>query len=94
MIEHDIVGFGGPEWFEQDIVLPEAPDEPLTMHLRDLEECCDYLLSRPDLADQVTFQPEVIFGPDDATQIIDEMFTAHLWHAILVCPFVVPSALN
>ncbi|KAF8593420.1 hypothetical protein BDV93DRAFT_410748, partial [Ceratobasidium sp. AG-I] len=58
MIENDIDGFGGPEWFEQDIVLPEAPDEPLTMHLRNVEHCADYLLGRPDLAGEVTFEPE------------------------------------
>jgi hypothetical protein len=87
MIEHDIVGFGGPGWFEQDITLPDAPDEPLTMYLRNIEDCADYLLGRPDLAGDIEFEPQVIFGPDDRTQIINEMFTAHLWHKLMVCSF-------
>lgn len=84
MIEHDIVGFGGPPWFEQDITLPDAPDEPLTMYLRHIGDCADYLLGRPDLAGDVEFQPRVIFKPDDKTQVFSEMFTAHLWHILLV----------
>lgn len=84
MIENDIKGFGGPPWFEQEIILPEAPDEPLVMHLRNIAKCADYLLGRPDLAGEVTFQPEVIFEMDDQTQIIGEMFSAHRWHEILV----------
>lgn len=93
MIENDIKGFGGPPWFEQDIVLPEAPDEPLVMHLRNVVKCADYLLGRPDLAGEVTFQPEVIFELDDQTQIIGEMFSAHQWHEILVsaCTFTIVS---
>lgn len=85
MIEHNIVGFGGPEWFEQDIQLPEAPNEPLTMYLRIIEDCADYLLGQPDLAGEVEFQPQVIFQPDDKTQVINDIFTAHRWHIILVC---------
>lgn len=84
MIEEDIVGFGGPAWYEQEIRLPEAPDEPLIMHLRNVAKCADYLLGRPDLAGEVTFQPEVVFEMDDHTQIIGEMFSAHRWHEILV----------
>lgn len=84
MIEHDIVGFGGPELFEQDITLPEAPNESLTMYLRHIEDCADYLLGRPDLASEVEFQPRLIFKPDDKTQVIGEMYTAYLWHIILV----------
>ncbi|KAG9078838.1 hypothetical protein FS749_009099, partial [Ceratobasidium sp. UAMH 11750] len=92
MIEHNIVGFGGPEWFEQDITLPEAPNEPLTLFLRDLEDCADYLANRPDLAGEIEFQPQVVFEPDDTTQVFGEMFTAHNWHALLELANLHPDA--
>lgn len=84
MIENDIVDFGGPEWYEQDITLPDAPDEPLTMYLRNVEDVGDYLLGRPDLEGDIEWAPQVILKNNDGTQIINEMITARLWHNIHV----------
>jgi hypothetical protein len=84
MIETSFPGFGGPQWFHQDITLPEAPHETLTLYHCNIPDCAEYLLSHPDLKGAITFTPEVIFEQDDTTQIINEMFTAHWWHQILV----------
>lgn len=49
LVEHKISGFGGPEWFAQEIRLPDAPDEELVMWVRDIEHSADILIGRPDL---------------------------------------------
>ncbi|KAG8699431.1 hypothetical protein FRC08_005308 [Ceratobasidium sp. 394] len=83
MIENDINRFGGPGWFKQELQLPEAPDEPLTLCLRNIEACTNYMASRPDFKGQIDFEPQVIFELDDTTQIFGEMSSAHRWHEIL-----------
>ncbi|KAG8692126.1 hypothetical protein FRC08_009996 [Ceratobasidium sp. 394] len=83
MVENNINGFGGPKWFEQEITLPEAPEEPLTLYLHNIEESADYLAGRPDFAGDIDFEPQVIFELDDKTQIINQMPMGHRWHEIL-----------
>lgn len=84
MIENQTAGVGGPKWHAQKIVLPDAPLEDLVMWVRNIEDVCDYLIGRPNLAGEITFAPEVIYTSDDETQIVNEMPTGRRWHEILV----------
>ncbi|CAE6478892.1 unnamed protein product [Rhizoctonia solani] len=88
MIENNLPGMGGPDWFCQKINpddFPDAKHEDLVLWLRNLEDCADYLIGRPDLSGEIIFSPEVIFADDDQIQIINEMPTGQRWHEILVC---------
>ncbi|QRV74372.1 beige protein [Ceratobasidium sp. AG-Ba] len=85
-IENDLNGFGGPEWFCQQILPEDFPDgkhEDLVLYLRNLEECLDYLAGRPDLNGYITFSPGLRFAGEDEIEVYDEMTTGHLWHQIL-----------
>ncbi|CAE7129460.1 unnamed protein product [Rhizoctonia solani] len=86
MIENNLPGMGGPDWFCQKIDpddFPDAKHEDLVMWIRHLEDCGDYLIGRPDLSGQIIFGPEVIFADDEQIQIINEMPTGRRWHEIL-----------
>lgn len=85
MVENKIHGFGGPEWHAQRIILPDAPDEELTMWVRDIEYGADILVGRPDLAGNITFTPQIIYDSNDKIQVITQMPTGRRWHQILVC---------
>ncbi|QRV86862.1 beige protein [Ceratobasidium sp. AG-Ba] len=85
-IEDELEGFGGPAWHCQQILaenFPEAAYEDIVLYLRNLEECLDYLVGRPDLDGNIWFAPEVRLAGDDEIQVFDEMPTGHLWHEIL-----------
>ncbi|CAE6434587.1 unnamed protein product [Rhizoctonia solani] len=86
MIENHLPGIGGPDWFFQKIEekdFPDAKHEHLPLWLRNIEECGDYLLGRPDLSGEIIFGPEVIFADDEQIQIINEMPTGKRWNQIL-----------
>ncbi|KAG8727897.1 hypothetical protein FRC10_005488, partial [Ceratobasidium sp. 414] len=86
MIENNLAGFGGPKWHCQQILAENFPDgkhEDIILYLRDIEECLDYLVGRPDLDGEIIFPPEVIFAGDDEIQVFDQMPTGHTWHQIL-----------
>ncbi|KAG8706662.1 hypothetical protein FRC09_002291 [Ceratobasidium sp. 395] len=86
MIENGLEGFGGPEWFSQQIPpnhFPEAQENNITMFFRDIRECLDYLIARPDLAGNMIFHPEVVFADDDKIQVFSEMPTGNLWREIM-----------
>ncbi|KAG9089327.1 hypothetical protein FRC06_001596 [Ceratobasidium sp. 370] len=86
VIENKLDGFGGPKWHCQPILPEHFPDgkhEDLVLYLRDLEECLDLLVGRPDLDGEIIFSPKVIFAGDDEIQVYGEMPTGHCWHQIL-----------
>ncbi|QRW07095.1 beige protein [Ceratobasidium sp. AG-Ba] len=85
-LEKELGGFGGPAWHSQQILpenFPPAEHEDLVLRLRDLEECLDSLVGRPDLDGQICFAPEVRFAGDDEIQVFSEMPTGNLWNNIL-----------
>ncbi|KAG8705191.1 hypothetical protein FRC08_001783 [Ceratobasidium sp. 394] len=62
-LENDLAGFSGPPWHCQQILLEHFPNgkhEDLVLYLRDLEECLDCLVGRPDLDGEIWFPPEVL----------------------------------
>ncbi|QRV81257.1 beige protein [Ceratobasidium sp. AG-Ba] len=85
-LENELAGFGGPAWHCQQILaenFPEARYKDIVLYLRNLEECLNYLVGRPDLDGNIWFAPEVRLAGDDEIQVFDEMPTGHLWHEIL-----------
>lgn len=88
MIENDLVGFGGPKWYSQQILpenFPPAEHEDIVMYFRDIEECADHLIGQPDLQGEIVFPPEVILAGVDEIQVVNQMTTGRHWHEILVC---------
>ncbi|KAG8795971.1 hypothetical protein FRC12_007317 [Ceratobasidium sp. 428] len=85
IIENDLEGFGGPEWFSQQIPPEHFPGakEDNTLFFRHVEECLDCLIARPDLAGNITFHPEVVFAGDDEIQVFSEMPTGQLWRELM-----------
>ncbi|KAG9121596.1 hypothetical protein FRC07_002390 [Ceratobasidium sp. 392] len=80
-IEDDMKEFGGPEWFAEDIVLPHTrKEDKVTLFFRNLQECGDFLFSRPWFAGKMAFAPEKHFEMDDTTRLYENPWTADYWN--------------
>jgi hypothetical protein len=73
-------GFGGPEWHAEDIVLPDAPKDKVTLFYRDLQECGDFQFGRPWFTGKMTYGPTLVYAEDDTTRLYEGPETADSWN--------------
>ncbi|QRV92596.1 hypothetical protein RhiJN_20614 [Ceratobasidium sp. AG-Ba] len=79
-IENEMDGFGGPDWYAEDITLAGAEKDKETLFYRDIQACADFLLGRPYFADKMAFAPEQMFASDDVTRLYENPWTADWWN--------------
>jgi hypothetical protein len=73
-------GFGGPKWHAEDIILPDAPKDKVTLFYRDLQECGDFQFGRPWFSGKMDFGPQIVYKADDATRLYGNPCTADHWN--------------
>ncbi|KAF9513021.1 hypothetical protein BS47DRAFT_1269347, partial [Hydnum rufescens UP504] len=47
----------GPAWKTETVILDNAPDEPQTLHYRDVVECAEHLFSNPTFSEGMLYEP-------------------------------------
>ncbi|QRV99071.1 hypothetical protein RhiJN_27090 [Ceratobasidium sp. AG-Ba] len=78
-IENEMDGFGGPDWYAEDITLASAEKDKETLFYRDIQVCADFLLGWPYFAGKMAFAPEQLFASDDVTRLYENPWTADWW---------------
>jgi hypothetical protein len=79
-IETEMEGFGGPKWHVEDIILPDAPKDKVTLFYRDLQECSDFQFGRPWFAGKMDFGPQVVYRVDDDARLYENPCTGDHWN--------------
>jgi len=74
----------GPAWKTELIILDDAPNEPQTLHYRDVVECAEYLLANPTFSEGMLFEPMRLFEADGITRFYHEMNTGEVWNELQV----------
>ena len=69
---------GPPAWTSEEIVLPDAPNEPQRFFYHDLVTCVHYLFQRLDLAKRMNYVPMQVFD-ENKDRIYHEMCAGHEW---------------
>jgi hypothetical protein len=73
-------GFGGPAWHTEDIMLPDAPRDKITLFYRNLEECADLQFGRPWFVGRMDFGPQIVYSADGATRLYENPCMADDWN--------------
>lgn len=79
-IETEMEGFSRPKWYAEDIILPDAPKDKITLFFCDLQECGDFQFGRPWFAGKMSFGPEMHFDSDNVTQLFANPWTGDGWN--------------
>ena len=67
-----------PKWKSSTLVLPEIPNEPLTLMSRDLNDVIDYLYSNPSFSDDMDMVPYQIYESDGKSRVYHEIMSGDL----------------
>jgi hypothetical protein len=71
----------GPEWYFEEVILPEAPNEPQILFYCDPIECLQFLAINPTFDGYMAYQPVQHFTDTEyTTQVYGEMNTGDAWH--------------
>jgi hypothetical protein len=75
------ISFPGPRWKAQTIVPPDGtPSEAVELFYRDPMEAIRYMLSRPALAEHLTFTPKRVYMHENSNdRVYSEMSTGDWW---------------
>ncbi|KAG8705804.1 hypothetical protein FRC09_002747 [Ceratobasidium sp. 395] len=80
-IRDEMSGFGGPEWYSEDILLSHThKDDRVTLFFRDIEKCADFLFSRPWFAGKMAFAPEKHYNSEETDRLYENPWTADYWN--------------
>ena len=69
---------GPPAWMSEEIMLPDAPDEPQKFFYHDLIKCAHYLFQWSDLAKHMNYIPMQVFN-ESKDHVYHEMVAGHEW---------------
>ncbi|KAG9091719.1 hypothetical protein FRC06_000442 [Ceratobasidium sp. 370] len=79
-IEKEMGGFGGPKWNAEDVVLPGAQHDKVTLFYRKLDDCADFMFGQPQFAGKMAFGPEMHYNSDETSRLYDNPWTASDWN--------------
>ncbi|KAB5588013.1 hypothetical protein CTheo_8545 [Ceratobasidium theobromae] len=68
------------EVYVEDVILPDAPKDKVTLLLHNLEECGDFQFGQPWFAGKMAFGAKKHFESDDATQLFETPWTLDGWN--------------
>ncbi|KAF8588148.1 hypothetical protein K439DRAFT_1613732 [Ramaria rubella] len=71
----------GPQWYCEEVTLPEAPNEPQLLFYHDPVECLQFLAANPTFDEHQTYGPVKYFTDKELKdRVYGEMNSGDAWH--------------
>ncbi|KAF8573510.1 hypothetical protein K439DRAFT_1625033 [Ramaria rubella] len=71
----------GPQWYCEEVTLPEAPNEPQLLFYHDPVECLQFLAANPTFDEHQTYGPVKYFTNKELKDhVYGEMNSGDAWH--------------
>lgn len=77
------------EWFETEVALPSAPNDPQTLFYRDIAGVARFLSENPSFQGELDFEPEEVLK-SDGSRVYFEMSSRSIWSNHQVCLLIWP----